>query len=91
MYPRNRIDEVLTQVRHDAQQLSDDERRMLVEIYRDYGIPTDQLNESPHELEQLAVRFNAKTQKQFSGTRLLSELLRMRKQAKLPRIVTHPN
>lgn len=86
IYPRNRIDEVLTQIRRNLEPISDDERQVLMETYGELGIPADRLSQSPRELQQLAGTFNEKTNKQLSGTRLLSELLRLRKQAKLPRL-----
>lgn len=88
VFPRNRLDEVLTQIRRNLDPITDDERDVLAEIYRDLSIPADRLSQSPRELQQLVSTFNAKTNKQLSGTRLLSELLRMRKQAKLPRLST---
>ncbi len=85
-YPLNRVDEVLGQIRHNLEPISDDERTVLAETYRDVNVPADQLGQSPRFLRQLVEQFNAKTQKHLSGDRLLSELLRMRKQAKLPRL-----
>lgn len=86
VYPRNRIDEVLTQIRRNFEPITDDERLVLIEAYSELGIPADRLSQSPRELQQLEETYNEMTGKQLSGTRLLSELLRMRKQAKLPRI-----
>ena len=86
VYPRNRLDEVLTQIRRNLEPITDDERQVLTDTYRDHGIPADRLIQSPRELQQLVETFNRKTKTQLSGTRLLSELLRMRKQAKLPRL-----
>ena len=86
VYPRNRIDEVLTQIRRNFEPITDDERQVLVETYSDLGVPADRLSQSPRELQQLVEKFNEKTYKHLSETRLLSELLRMRKQAMLPRL-----
>ncbi len=88
VYPRNRLDEVLTQIRRNFEPITDDEREVLTETYRELSIPADRLSQSPRELQQLVKTFNVKTKKQLSGTRLLSELLRMRKQSKLPRLST---
>ncbi len=85
-YPLNRVDEILGQIRHNLEPISDDERKVLAETYRDVNVTADQLGQSPSSLRQLVEQFNAKTQKHLSGDRLLSELLRMRKQAKLPRL-----
>ena len=85
-YPLNRVDEILGQIRHNLEPITDDDRRVLAETYRDVNVPADQLIQSPRSLRQLVEEFNAQTQKHLSGDRLLSELLRMRKQAKLPRL-----
>jgi nucleoside 2-deoxyribosyltransferase len=86
VYPRNRVDEVLTQIRRNVEPITADERQVLVDTYRELGVPADRLGQSARELQQLVETYNEKTGKQLSGTRLLSELLRMRKQAKLPRL-----
>ena len=87
-YPLNRIDEVLTQIRRSFEPITDEDRKILADTYRDVGETADQLSQSPQRLQEFVKHFNATTNKQFSGTRLLSELLRMRKQAKLPRLGT---
>ncbi len=85
-FPRNRVDEVLNQIRRNLEPLTDDDREVLSETYRDLNVPADRLSQSPRELQEFVKTFNAKSKKHLSGTRLLSELLRMRKQAKLPRL-----
>lgn len=87
-YPRNRLDEILTQIRRNVEPITDDEREILSDIYRELSIPADRLGQSPRELQHVMNAFNAKANRQLSGTRLLSELLRMRKQSKLPRLGT---
>ncbi len=86
VYPRNRVDEVLTQIRRNFEPITDKDRQVLIDTYSNLGVTADRLSQSPRELQQLVETFNEKTAKQLSGTRLLSELLRMRKQAKLPRL-----
>ena len=86
VFPRNRLDEILAQIRRHLEPITKDERQVLTEIYRELGVPADRLGQSPRELQLLVKAFNTKAKKQLSGTRLLSELLRMRKQAKLPRL-----
>ncbi len=85
-YPLNRVDDILGRIRHNLKPLSDNEHMVLAETYRDLDVPADQLGQSPSSLRQLVEQFNAKTKKHLSGDRLLSELLRMRKQGKLPRL-----
>lgn len=85
-YPRNRVDEVLAHIRHTFEPITEEDREVLADIYRDINLPADQFVQSPRELQELVKKFNAKTSRQLSGTQLLSELLRMRKQSKLPRL-----
>lgn len=85
-YPRNRVDELLAQIRRNFEPISEEDREILVESYREFGVPTDQLGQSPRELQKLVKKFDKKTEKQFSGPRLLTELLRLRKQGKLPKL-----
>ena len=85
-YPLNRVDEIFGKIRHNLEPISDDDRKVLAETYRGVNVPADQLSQSPRSLHQLVEEFNAKTQKHLSGDRLLSELLRMRKKAELPRL-----
>ncbi|MCA9045351.1 MAG: toll/interleukin-1 receptor domain-containing protein [Planctomycetaceae bacterium] len=85
-YPRNRVDEVLANIRQTFEPITDEDRELLAQIYGDINVPADRLSQSPRELQEVVSRFNAGTKKQLSGTRILSELLRMRKQSKLPRL-----
>jgi hypothetical protein len=86
VYPRNRIDEIVSQIRRNVEPITDVERQVLVETYSELGVPADRLSQSPRALQQLVEKFNKKANKQLPGTRLLTELLRMRKQSKLPRL-----
>jgi hypothetical protein len=87
-YPRNRVDEVLAHIRQTFEPITDEDRELLADIYSDIEVPADRLSQSPRELQELVNRFNAGTKRQLSGSRILSELLRMRKQSKLPRLGT---
>jgi hypothetical protein len=87
-YPRNRVDEVLAHIRQTFEPITDEDRELLAEIYGDINVPADRLSQSPRDLQELVNRFNAGTNRKLSGSRILSELLRMRKQSKLPRLGT---
>lgn len=88
VYPLSRLEEVIRIIRSGFDPLTDNERRVLADMYRDLGIPVNQLSESPTALRELVANFNRQTGKQYSGERLLSELLRMRKKSQLPRLRT---
>lgn len=87
-YPLSRLEDVIRAIRSGFDPLTDGERDVLAEIYRDLKTPTDQLSQSPKALRDLTASFNKSTRKQYSGERLLSELLRMRKKGQLPRLGT---
>jgi hypothetical protein len=86
IYPLNRLDEVVHAIKSGFEPLSQSERDSLADIYSQLNLPTDQLSQSPSALRDLTVEFNARSGKQFSGERILSELLRLRKKGKLPRL-----
>jgi hypothetical protein len=85
-FPRNRLDEALNQIRRNLEPFTDEDREKLAKIYSELNVSADRYGQSPRELQDLVKKFNARNKKQVSGTRLLSELLRMRKQSKLPRL-----
>ncbi len=85
-FPRNRLDEALNQIRRNLEPFTDEDREKLAKIYSELNVSADRYGQSPQELQDLVKKFNARNKKQVSGTRLLSELLRMRKQSKLPRL-----
>lgn len=85
-FPRNRINEIVGKIRHDFEPLSDDEKDALAGCYQELGVSADQLSQSPSDLRELVTKFHHKTHKHLSGERLLSELFRLRKKSKLPRL-----
>jgi hypothetical protein len=85
MYPRNRLDEVIQKIRTEFEPLTDDDREVLASTYKEFNVSADQLSQSAKPLRELTMRFNRRTNRQLSGERLLSELLRLRKKGVLPR------
>lgn len=85
-YPLTRLDEVIQLIRTGFQPLSPAQRDALSEIYRQQRVAADKLAQSPGALRELTTKFNRRMKQQFSGERLLSELIRMRKQGDLPRL-----
>jgi hypothetical protein len=84
IYPKNRLDEVLFQIRRTLDAMTDHDRQVLLEVYQEQALPVDELNQSPDDLQHFEETFQKRAHKHFAGTRLLSELLRLRKQGKLP-------
>ena len=88
VYPIGRLEDVIQAIRTGFDPLTDDEQNTLVNIYRDLGTPADELSQFPQALRQLTSNFNRLADKQYSSERLLSELIRIRKQGRLPRLQT---
>ncbi|MEO8494359.1 MAG: toll/interleukin-1 receptor domain-containing protein [Planctomycetota bacterium] len=86
VFPLNRLDEVIQAIRTGFEPLTDSERTVLADIYSVHNTSADQLSHSPKALRELTGNFNKQTNRQFSGERLMWELLRMRKSGKLPRL-----
>lgn len=84
VYPLSRIQEVIRAIRSGFDPLTEKEREILSKIYMDLSTPADQLSQSPKALRDLTINFNRIARKQYSGERLLSELIRMRKRGALP-------
>jgi hypothetical protein len=83
LYPLARVEDVITLIKVSGKELTEDDRSLLTKLYTDIGASVDQLALDPLQLEELVERFRAGTGKAIPGERLLSELLRLRKQGKL--------
>jgi hypothetical protein len=83
LYTTGRLPDVIREIRSSAQQLTDEDRDFLLRIHAEIGISVDQLALQPKRLQDLVTKFNSGRGKTVGGERLLSELLRLRKQGKL--------
>jgi len=83
VYPPARIGDVIEAVKLSGMQLTDEDRALLAEVFRGIGVSVDELALDPKHLQELVKRFNTRAHKNVPGERLLSELLRMRKQGAL--------
>ena len=86
VYPLSRVDDVVESIQRGLTSLSEDDRGVLAVIYRELGMPADQLLANPAAIEGLAKEFHAKSGRWVSGERLIQELLRLRKIGSLPRL-----
>jgi hypothetical protein len=84
LYTPSRIGDLVRAIQASGEVLSSKEREALANIYSEAGVNLDQLAFDPTPLGSLVRRFNRATDKAVTGERLLSELLRMRKQGRLP-------
>jgi hypothetical protein len=85
LYTAGRLDDVITSIRSSLGQWSETDRSHLVTLYAQSANSVDQLAMQPGRLSELTDRFNHDRQKSFSSERLLSELMRLRKQGRLAR------
>jgi hypothetical protein len=85
LYTPGRVDEVIRVIKRSAQELNEGDRALLSDLYAAIATPVDELALDRTRLEDLVRRFRSQTGKEISGERLLSELLRMRKQGRLAR------
>lgn len=86
-----RVVPVLCHVSVDAieagfDRFTDDECCAIVDLYEEQGVSADRLSLNLGALRQLAIAFRQRTEKQVSAERLLSEIYRLRKNGRLPRI-----
>jgi hypothetical protein len=83
LYAANRVEDVIRAVKLIGKELSEEDRTLLAKLYTAIGVSVDELALNPRHLQELVKRFNSATGKTVPGERLLSELLRMRKQGRL--------
>jgi len=83
LYTTGRLQDVIKAINVSIDQLTEEDRIFLTKIFAGMGISVDQLALNPRRLGDLVKKFNAGRGKTVSGERLLSELLRLRKQGKL--------
>jgi hypothetical protein len=79
------IGDIINLVRMVGQEFSESDRSRLANIYLAMNVSTDPLSLDPNQLAKLASQFRRKTGKDLSEERLLSELVRMRKDGSLTR------
>jgi hypothetical protein len=83
IYPPGRVEDLVKAIKNSSQSLTEEERDTLASLYFKIDLSVDQLALNPVELEELVKGFSTATGRVISGERLLSELLRMRKQGGL--------
>jgi hypothetical protein len=83
IYPSNRVEEIISAIQKTARQLTDPDRSLLAELFRESGATIDQLILEPQVLERLTGQFARRTGRTVPEERLHSELLRMRKEGRL--------
>jgi hypothetical protein len=82
-YVPGRMDELINSVKATDRNVSETDSLILAEVYEEIGASVDQLILDPKLRQRLVRRFTTRAKKTVSEERLLSELLRMRKQRRL--------
>jgi hypothetical protein len=77
---------VARKITSSSSPFDDDARESLISAYSDLGISTDQLLQKPLAVHELYQRFSEFQEINIAPERLVQELLRLRKQGKLPRV-----
>lgn len=85
LYTPGRIEDVIRAIKQSGQELSEEDRVLLARLFTEVGVSVDQLALERDRLGELVKQFAANTGRAVPGERLLSELLRMRKQGRLTR------
>jgi hypothetical protein len=83
LYPSGRIEDVISTIKSSEQELSEEDRSLLADLYRKTGVPVDQLTLDADRLDYFVRDFHKTTGKSVPAERLVSELLRMRKRGQL--------
>jgi hypothetical protein len=83
IYTPSRIDDLVRAILRGIEEFSQPDLESLKSVYAETGVSVDELALDAELLETLVSRFARLTGKSATGERLLSELLRLRKQGKL--------
>lgn len=89
--PLSKVREVVDTIKSLRRPMSDEQRDVLCEVYGEMRMPVDQLLFDPRRLRSLADEYRLRASVMVTGERLARELIRLRKQGKLPRIVDRPD
>jgi len=82
----SKLPQIVREIKKVQQAFPDGDREALVEVYCDLGVATDKLLGQPLLVRELADDFNQQTKSAIGGERLVQELIRLRKQGKLPKL-----
>ena len=86
---RTGVARVVEEVRRQAKPLTEEHRQILTAVYQEVGVPVDRLISEPVANADLTIRFTSQSGQRLEPTRLVRELLRLRKVGKLPRLAIH--
>jgi hypothetical protein len=85
-FPLAKIERLASSIRDVCEPLANGERESLIAAYQELGVPSDRLLADPLAIEQLGDTFKKRAGRSVPARNLASELLRMRKAGRLPRL-----
>ena len=84
VFPTTRVDEIAYSIASTSEPLTDDDVSHLGEAYQAEGVAVDELLLQPQRLEKLVKQFNKTSGRHMAGEQVMWNLLRLRKQSRLP-------
>ncbi|MHC4396668.1 MAG: hypothetical protein ACYS1A_13535 [Planctomycetota bacterium] len=86
VFKSSEIQKVVKLISKGLKPLSDEEKEVLAKAYAKLGVPTDRLLREPASVERLRNVLWKESSLKISGERIMQELLRLRKRARLPKL-----
>jgi hypothetical protein len=87
LVPPGGIEDVIRDIKQTADVFSDEDRKLIAEIYLENGTSVDNYFLDQRQLRKATDQFIRRSGRKVGGERLLREMLTMRKRGVLPRIV----
>lgn len=84
--PLARADEIAQSIVTTSDPLSEEDIAHLGDAYESTGVALDHLSLQPQKLAALVKQFNKKSGRKMSGEQIMWNMIRLRKQAKLPKL-----
>lgn len=82
----SKLSQVVRDIKKVHEPFSESGRETLTDVYCDIGVATDRLLGQPLLVRELAEEYNKRTKSTLGGEKLVQELIRLRKQGKLPKL-----
>ena len=81
------LPQIVKEIAKSQEPISEEGREKLMNVYEEFGVPTDQLQCKPLDLRELTEQYNKSSHSNLSAERLIRELIHLRKKGKLPRVI----
>ena len=81
----SKLEHVVKEIRASQQPLTPEQLQRLLKAYQEFAVSTDKLLVKPLLLRELAQKCNRGARSSVGAQKLIQELIRLRKQGKLPK------